>query len=198
MLLGFFLLCSVLLIAVCPFVLFHLAIVLSDLLWFTVYDYPFGILWTLCCLCFLDLRFMITPLVSSNFIVFHILTHDILIQISYVATIHLNDKTSVTILVSMRRRRGHYRLAIGCTPAYEISDYCFEICKFASRTWWGVLDTNFWSTVCQVILFRSVVFFSQCSPVFVHPHKWLRQYNLIVAESGAKLLYPEKIYPQIA
>jgi hypothetical protein len=166
-------------------------IVLSVLLRFTVYDYAFGIL---------DLWFMITPLVSSNLscIVFHILTHDILIQISYVATIHLNDKTSVTILVSMRRRRGHYRLAIGCTPAYEISDYCFEICKFASRTWWGVLDTNFWSTVCQVILFRSVVFFSQCSPVFVHPHKWLRQYNLIVAESGAKLLYPEKIYPQIA
>jgi hypothetical protein len=60
----FFLLCSVLFIALCPFVLFHLAIVLSDLLWFTVYDYPFGILWTLCCLCFLDLRFMITPLVS--------------------------------------------------------------------------------------------------------------------------------------
>ena len=80
---------------------------------------------------------MITPLVSSNLscIVFHILTRDILIQISYVATIHLNDKTSVTILVSMRRRRGHYRLAIEFTPAYEISDYCFEICEFASRTW---------------------------------------------------------------
>jgi hypothetical protein len=40
---------------VCPFVLFPLAIVLSVLLRFTDYDYPFGIL---------DLQIMITPLVS--------------------------------------------------------------------------------------------------------------------------------------
>ena len=36
---------------------------LSVLLWFTDYDYPFGIFWPLCCLSF-DLRIMIIPLVS--------------------------------------------------------------------------------------------------------------------------------------
>ena len=47
------------------FVLFLLAIVLS-MLWFMASDYPFGIFWPLCCLCF-DLWLLITPLVSSNF-----------------------------------------------------------------------------------------------------------------------------------
>ena len=42
-----------------------LAIVLS-MLWFMAFDYPFGIFWPLCCLCF-DLWLLITPLVSSNF-----------------------------------------------------------------------------------------------------------------------------------
>ena len=37
------------------------AIVLSVLLWFTDSDYPFGILWPLCCLSFFDLRILITP-----------------------------------------------------------------------------------------------------------------------------------------
>ena len=41
-----------------------LAIVLSVLLWFTDYDYPFSIFWPLCCLSFFDLRIMIIPLVS--------------------------------------------------------------------------------------------------------------------------------------
>ena len=41
-----------------------LAIVLSVLPRFTTFDYPFGILWPLYCLSFLDLRLLITPLVS--------------------------------------------------------------------------------------------------------------------------------------
>ena len=41
-----------------------LAIVLSDLLRFTYYDYLFGIFWPLCCLTFFDLQILITPLVS--------------------------------------------------------------------------------------------------------------------------------------
>jgi hypothetical protein len=41
-----------------------LAIVLSVLLWFMDYDYPFSIFWPLCCLSFFDLRIMIIPLVS--------------------------------------------------------------------------------------------------------------------------------------
>ena len=54
----------VLLIVVCPFVLFLLAIVLSVVLRYTDYDYPFGIFWPLCCLFFFAIRIMITPLVS--------------------------------------------------------------------------------------------------------------------------------------
>jgi hypothetical protein len=49
----------------CSFVLFLLTIVLSVLLRFTASDYPFGILWPLCCLSF-DLRLLITPLVSCG------------------------------------------------------------------------------------------------------------------------------------
>ena len=41
-----------------------LAIVLSDLLRFTDYDYLFVIFWPLCCLTFFDLQILITPLVS--------------------------------------------------------------------------------------------------------------------------------------
>jgi hypothetical protein len=44
---------------------FFLAIVLSVLL-FTNSYYPFGILWPLCCLFFLDLRILIIPLVSCG------------------------------------------------------------------------------------------------------------------------------------
>jgi hypothetical protein len=40
-----------------------LAIVLS-VLWYTNSDYPFGIFWPLCCLFFLDIQILITPLVS--------------------------------------------------------------------------------------------------------------------------------------
>ena len=47
--------------------LWHLvAIVLSVLPRFTTSDYPFGILWPLYCLSFLDLRLLITPLVSCG------------------------------------------------------------------------------------------------------------------------------------
>ena len=42
------------------------AIVLSVLPRFTTFDYPFGILWPLYCLSFLDLRLLITPLVSCG------------------------------------------------------------------------------------------------------------------------------------
>ena len=42
------------------------AIVLSFLLWFTDSDYPFGILWPLCCLFFFHLQILIIPLVSCG------------------------------------------------------------------------------------------------------------------------------------
>jgi hypothetical protein len=42
-------------------------IVLSAILRITVSGYPFGILWTLYCLLFFELRLLVTPLVSSNF-----------------------------------------------------------------------------------------------------------------------------------
>ena len=43
-----------------------MAIVFSVLPRFTISDYPFGILWPLHCLSFLDLRLLITPLVSCS------------------------------------------------------------------------------------------------------------------------------------
>ena len=45
---------------------YHLSIVLSLLLWYTDYDWPFGIFCPLCCLFFLDIRIRISLLVSSN------------------------------------------------------------------------------------------------------------------------------------
>jgi hypothetical protein len=42
-----------------------LAIVLSVLLRYTVSGYSSGIFWPLCCLFFFDIRFLVTPLVSS-------------------------------------------------------------------------------------------------------------------------------------
>jgi hypothetical protein len=57
---------------VCPSVyglwlpLWYLVATVLSVLQFMAYDYPFGILWPLCCLSF-SLRLMITPLVSSNF-----------------------------------------------------------------------------------------------------------------------------------
>jgi hypothetical protein len=42
-----------------------LTIVLSVLLWFTDYDYTFGIFWPMCCLSF-DLQILISPLVSFH------------------------------------------------------------------------------------------------------------------------------------
>jgi hypothetical protein len=45
---------------------YHVAILLSVLPRVTTSDYPFGILWPLHCLSFLDLRLLITPLVSCG------------------------------------------------------------------------------------------------------------------------------------
>ena len=46
-----------------------MAIVLSIILLSTDSDYPFGILWPLCCLSFYYLRILITPLVSYGYCV---------------------------------------------------------------------------------------------------------------------------------
>ena len=43
---------------------YHLVIVLSVFHWFTASDFPFGIFWSLYCLSFIDLRLLISPLVS--------------------------------------------------------------------------------------------------------------------------------------
>ena len=58
-----------------------LAIALSTLPWFTASDYPFGILWPLHCLPFLDLQLLITPLVSSNFSSRHLIMTFFLLEI---------------------------------------------------------------------------------------------------------------------
>ena len=45
--------------------LWYLLTIVLSVLWFTDSDYPFGIIWPLCCL-FFDLRILITPLVSFD------------------------------------------------------------------------------------------------------------------------------------
>jgi hypothetical protein len=62
----YFALYYILLIVVCPFVLFLLAIVLYVLLRYTDSDYTFGIFWPLCCMFFFDIRILITHLVSFD------------------------------------------------------------------------------------------------------------------------------------
>ena len=50
----------------CWLPLWYLVAIVLSVLRFTASDYPFGILWPLCCLSF-DLRLLITPLESSDF-----------------------------------------------------------------------------------------------------------------------------------
>jgi len=58
---------SALCLIICSFFLLLLAIVLSVLPRYTASYYSFVILWPLCCLSFLGLRLLITPLSSSSF-----------------------------------------------------------------------------------------------------------------------------------
>jgi uncharacterized protein (DUF3820 family) len=64
------------------------AIVLSVLLWFTDSDYPFGILWPLCCLFYFDSRILIIPLVScSHCVVCSTLIHGFWLSLWYLVAI---------------------------------------------------------------------------------------------------------------
>ena len=75
----------------CKSLLVQFAIVLSVLPWLTSYDYPFGILWPLYCLSFLDLRLMITPLVScGHCIVCPSLTYVLWLPLWYLVAIVLS------------------------------------------------------------------------------------------------------------
>ena len=68
-----------------------LAIVLSVLLWFTDSDYPFGILWPLCCLFYFDSRILITPLVScGHCVVCSTLIHGFWLSLWYIMAIVLS------------------------------------------------------------------------------------------------------------
>ena len=69
-----------------------LAIVLSDLLLFTDYDYLFGIFWPLCCLTFFDLQILITPLVSfGHCVVCSFLIYWFWLPLWYLLAIVLSD-----------------------------------------------------------------------------------------------------------
>jgi hypothetical protein len=69
---------------------YPLAIVLSVLLWFTDYDYPFSIFWPLCCLSFFDLRIMIIPLVSFGYCVVCPLIYGLWFSLWYLLAIVLS------------------------------------------------------------------------------------------------------------
>ena len=69
-----------------------LAIVLSDLLLFTDYDYLFGIFWPLCCLTFFDLQILITPLLSfGHCVVCYSLIYWFWLPLWYLLAIVLSD-----------------------------------------------------------------------------------------------------------
>ena len=70
---------------------YHVAILLSVLPRVTTSDYPFGILWPLHCLSFLDLRLLITPLVScGHCIVCRSWIYDLWLPIWYLVAIVLS------------------------------------------------------------------------------------------------------------
>ena len=73
-----------------------LAIVLSVLLWITTSDYPFGIFWPLYCLSFVELRLLITPLVSfGHCIVFHSSSYDFWLPLWYLQTFLYQNQLGV-------------------------------------------------------------------------------------------------------
>ena len=70
---------------------YHVVIVLSVLPRFTISDYPFGVLWPLYCLSFLDLRLLITSLVScGHCIVCHSSIYDFWLLLWYLVAIVLS------------------------------------------------------------------------------------------------------------
>jgi hypothetical protein len=63
---GHCVVCSSLIYGFWSHLWYLVVIVLSVLLWYTDYDYTFGILWPLCCLFFFDMRIVIPPLLSCG------------------------------------------------------------------------------------------------------------------------------------
>ena len=84
-----------------------LAIVFSVLLRFTDSHYPFGIFWSLCCLFFLDLRILITPLVS--FVHCVVCSSQI-----YEFSLPLWYLLSIVLSVLLRFTDSHYPFGIFC------------------------------------------------------------------------------------
>ena len=83
------------------------AIVISVLLRFTDSHYPFGIFWSLCCLFFLDLRILITPLVSF--------VHCVVCSSSiYGFSLPLWYLLSIVLSVLLRFTDSHYPFGIFC------------------------------------------------------------------------------------
>ena len=86
---------------------FLLSIVLSVLLRFTDSHYPFGIFWPLCCLFLLDLRILITPLVSFG--------HCVVCSSSiYGFSLPLWYLLSIVLSVLLRFTGSHYPFGIFC------------------------------------------------------------------------------------
>ena len=84
-----------------------LSMVLSVLLRFTDSHYPFGIFWSLCCLFFLDLRILITPLVS--FVHCVVCSSQI-----YGFSLPLWYLFSIVLSVLLRFTNSHYPFGIFC------------------------------------------------------------------------------------
>ena len=85
-----------------------LAIVFSVLPRFTASDFPFGIFWPLCCMYFLDIRLLITPLVScGRYIVCPSSIYDFWLPLWYLVAIVFSSFLDLRFLITPLVSCGH-------------------------------------------------------------------------------------------
>ena len=118
-----------------------LAIVLSDLLLFTDYDYLFGIFWPLCCLTFFDLQILITPLVSfGHCVVCYSLIYWFWLPLWYLLAIVLSDL--------LRFTDSDYLFGIFwplcCLTVFELQILITSLVYFGHSDVWPFTIYRFW------------------------------------------------------
>ena len=169
-----------------------LAIVLSDLLRFTDYDYLFGIFWPLCCLFFFDILILITSLVSfGHCVVWPSSIYRFWLQLWYLLAIMLSDllrftdsdytfgifwplccltffdlQNLITPLVSF----GHCAVSPSSIYRFWLPLWCLLVIVLSDRLRFTDSDYNFgifWPLCCLTffdlqILITPLVSFSHC------------------------------------
>ena len=117
-----------------------LAIVLSDLLRFTDYDYLFGIFWRLCCLFFFDILIMITSLVSfGHCVVCPSSIYRFWLHLWYLLTIVLSDR--------LRFTDSDYTFGIFgllCCQSFDLQILITSLVPFGHCVVWPSSNYRFW------------------------------------------------------